>query len=89
VEKQMIVGLDSMCSHHLFFDKSNFVPKIKLIVTFAIHGVGGNIEAIGQGTVKLWFHCSSGLLHDKLLLNAYYASNAPVCMISIPQLGPL
>lgn len=86
-EEQVIVGLDSMCSRHLFPDKSDFASKIKSIVPFEIHGVGGNIKAIGQGTVWLRFRCSSGILHDKLLSNAYYEPNAPVCLISIPQLG--
>ncbi len=86
-EEQVIIGLDSMCSRHLFIDKSDFVSDIKPIVPFDIHGVGGNIEAIGQGTVRLRFRCSSGTLHDKLLFNAYYAPNAPVRLISVPQLG--
>jgi hypothetical protein len=63
-EEQVIVGLDSMCSRHLFFDPSDFVSEIKPITPFDIHGVGGNIQAIGQGTVRLWFRCSSGILHD-------------------------
>jgi len=87
VEEQVIVGLDSMCSCHLFIDKSDFVSDIKPITPFDIQGVGGNIQAIGQGTVQLWFHCSNGLSHDKLLPNAYFAPNAPVCLISIPLLG--
>jgi hypothetical protein len=68
-EEQVIIGLDSMCSRHLFIDKSDFVSDIKPIVPLDIHGVGGNIEAIGQGTVRLWFRCSSWTLHDKLLFN--------------------
>jgi hypothetical protein len=67
-EKQVIAGLDLMCSHHLFTDKSDFVSEIKPIILFAIHGIGRNIEAIGQGTVRLQFHCSSGILHVKLFL---------------------
>jgi hypothetical protein len=87
VEEQVIVGLDSMCSHHLFIDKSAFVSDIKPITPFDIQGVGGNIRAIGQGTVRLRFCCSNGSSHDKLLPNAYFAPNAPVHLISIHQLG--
>ena len=53
VEEQVIVGLDSMCSRHLFIDESDFVSEIKPIKPFKIHGIGGNIKAIGQGTVRL------------------------------------
>jgi hypothetical protein len=87
VEEQVIVGLDSMCSRHLYIDKSDFVSDIKPITPFDIQGVGGNLQAIGQGTVRLWFCCSNGSSHDKLLPNAYFALNAPVRLISIPQLG--
>jgi hypothetical protein len=76
----MIVGLDSMCSHHLFIDKTDFVSDIKPIIPFEIHGAGRNIKAI-------WFYWSSGILYDKLLLNAYYAPIAPVWLISLLQLG--
>jgi hypothetical protein len=86
-EEMAIVGLDSSCSRHLFYDKSDFITKIVPIQPFSIQGVGGDIKAIGVGTVRLWFHDSTGVLHDKVLENAYYAPKSPVRLISIPQLA--
>jgi hypothetical protein len=82
-----MVGLDSLCSRHLFPSKSDFVSQILPIDPFGIQGVGGDIKAIGKGTVRLWFRCDKGILHDKLLHNAYYAPRCPVCLVSIPQLA--
>jgi hypothetical protein len=86
-EEMAIVGLDSLCSRHLFYDKSNFITKIVPVQPFSIQGVGGNIKAIGIGTVRLRFHDSTGVLHDKVLENVYYAPKSPVRLISIPQLA--
>jgi hypothetical protein len=69
------------------FTLSDFVSEIRLITPVNIHGAGGNIQAVAQGTVQLHFRCSEGKLHDKLLHNAYYAPHVPVRLISIPQLG--
>jgi hypothetical protein len=63
------------------------VSEIRLITPVNIHGVGGNIQAVGQGTVQLHLRCSAVKLHDKLLHNAYNAPHVPVRLISIPQLG--
>jgi hypothetical protein len=82
-----MVGLDSLCSQHLFPSKFDFVSKISLIEPFGIQGVGGDIKAIGQGTVRIHFHDDNGSLRDKLLKNAYFAPKCPVCLISIPQLA--
>jgi hypothetical protein len=70
----------------LFYDKSDFITKINPIQPFRIQGVGGDIKAIGIGKVRLRFHDTNGILHDKVLANAYYAPKSPVCLISIPQL---
>jgi hypothetical protein len=86
-EALVLIGLDSHCSRLLFPAKSDFISEIKPIAPFDVHGVGGTIKAIGQGTVRLRFRDSSGLLHDKLLVNAYYAPNVPVHLLSIPQLA--
>jgi len=83
----VIIKLDSLCSRHLFPAKSDFISEIQPIEPFDINGVSGNIQAIGQGTVRICFRDPSGLLHDKQLVNAYYAPNAPVRLLSIPQLA--
>jgi len=57
-EDLVLIRLDSLCSRHLFPAKSDFISEIKPIGPFDIHGVGGNIKAIGQGTVWLCFHYS-------------------------------
>jgi hypothetical protein len=54
-EETALVGLDSLCSRHLFNSKSDFVSKIEPIKPFSIHGVGGNIKAIGVGCVRIRF----------------------------------
>jgi hypothetical protein len=86
-DDSVIIGLDSLCSRHLFPAKSDFISEIQPIEPFDIDGVGGNIQAIGQGTVQVHFWDPSGLLHDKQLVNVYYAPNAPVWLLSIPQLA--
>jgi hypothetical protein len=86
-EEMAILGLDSLCSRHLFYDKSDFVTKITPIQPFSIQGVGGDIKAIGIGKVRLHFHDTNGVLHDKILEKAYYAPKSPVRLISIPQLA--
>lgn len=73
-EKQVIVSLDTPASWHLFPATSDFVSQIQTIALVEIHGVGSNIQAIGQGTVCLQFYCSAGKLHDKLLHNG-----GPLC----------
>jgi hypothetical protein len=83
----VIIGLDSLCSRHLFPAKSDFISEIQPIEPFDIHGIGGNIQAIGQGTVQVRFRDPSGLLHNKQLVNAYYAPNAHVWLLSIAQLA--
>lgn len=85
-EDQVVVGLDTLASHHLFPSTSDFVSEIP-VTPLDIYGVGGNIQAVGQGNMQFRFCCSSGKLHDKILHNAYHAPNVPVQLISIPQLG--
>jgi hypothetical protein len=82
-----IVGLDSLYSRHLFYDKSDFITKIAPIQPFSVQGVGGDIKAIGIGKVRLRFHDTNGILHDKILEKACFAPKSPVCLISIPQLA--
>jgi hypothetical protein len=55
--EQVVVGLDTLASQHLLFFTLDFISEIKPITPLDIHGVGGNIQAIGQDTVRLWF-CS-------------------------------
>jgi hypothetical protein len=86
-EEQRIIGLDSLCSRHLFSDLSDFVSDLTPITPFEIHGVGGNIKAISKGSVRLRFRDSTGTIRDKILSNAYHAPNCPVRLISIPQLA--
>lgn len=86
-ERTHMVGLDSLCSRHLFPVKADFVSEISPIEPFGIQGVGGDIKAIGKGTVRIRFYCDKGIPQDKLLLNAYYAPKCPVRLISIPQLA--
>jgi hypothetical protein len=86
-ERASMVGLDSLCSRHLFPDKTNFVSDITPIEPFGIQGVGGDIKAIGKGTVRIRFYCDRDIPQDKLLPNAYYAPKCPVRLISIPQLA--
>jgi hypothetical protein len=86
-EETALVGLDSLCSHHLFNSKSDFVSKIEPIEPFSIQGVGGNIKAIGVGCVRICFRDVDSVLHDKILKNVYYAPKSPVRLISIPQLA--
>jgi hypothetical protein len=86
-EDTFVVGLDSLCSRHLFPDKSDFVSTIIPIEHLEVQGVGGGIKAIGKGTVRIRFRCDQGILHDKLLRNAYFAPTCPVRLISIPQLA--
>ncbi|MFN9981430.1 MAG: hypothetical protein ACK53Y_16005, partial [bacterium] len=62
-DDSVIIGLDSLCSRHLFPAKSDFISEIQPIEPFDIHGIGGNIQAIGQGTVQVRFRDPSGLLH--------------------------
>jgi hypothetical protein len=50
-EEQVIIGLDSLCSRHLFFELSDFVSELTPITPFKIHGVGGDISAISKGNV--------------------------------------
>jgi hypothetical protein len=83
----MIIGLDSLCSRHLFSDLSDFLSDLIPITPFEIHGVGGNIKPISKGSVRLRFWDSTGAINDKLLSNVYYAPKCPVRLISIPQLA--
>jgi hypothetical protein len=85
-EEQVIIGLDSLCSRHLFSDKSDFISDLTPVEPFEIHGVGGNMQAVSKGNVRLRFRDSDGKIHDKVLQNAYYAPESPVRLISIPQL---
>jgi hypothetical protein len=82
-----IIGLDSLCSCHLFNSKSDSVTALEPIKPFSIQGFGGDIKAIGMGCVRIFFHDTVGVLHDKILNNIYYAPKSPVCLISIPQLA--
>jgi hypothetical protein len=52
-EEQVIIGLDSLCSRHLFCEPSNFVSELTPITPFKIHGVGGNISVVSKGNVRL------------------------------------
>jgi hypothetical protein len=58
-EKQVIVGLDTLASSHLFPVISDFVSQIQPIAPIDIHGVGGNIKAIGQGTMNLRYQTTT------------------------------
>lgn len=78
-EEMTIVGLDSLCIRHLFYSKSDFIAKIAPIKPYSIQGIGGDIKAIGIGKHRTRFYNTDGMLHDKILDNAYYAPSYFFC----------
>jgi hypothetical protein len=51
-EEQHLVGLDNMCSRHLFSDPNDFIGDILPIDPLEICGVAGGFRAKGEGTVR-------------------------------------
>ena len=86
-EEFQFVGLDNMCSRHLFSNKSDFIGKILPIDPLEICGVAGGFTAKGEGTVRVRFHNDAGVLVDKKIYKALYAPESMVRLISITQLA--
>jgi hypothetical protein len=82
-KEQVIVGLNSLCSRHLFSDISDFVSDLTPIAPFEIHGVGGTVR-VSKGNVRLQ-HCdSNGNIKDKISRCILCSQNSSP-PISIPQ----
>lgn len=86
-KKQVIIGLDSLCSRHLFSHFCYFIYVLQPIAPFEIYDVGENIKAVSKGNVCIRYHDSTGIIQDKILLNAFHAPKSSIHLIFIPQLA--
>jgi len=86
-EELQLVGLDNMCSRHLFSEKSDFIGPIVTIDPLEISGVAGGLTATGEGTVRLRFRNDKGKLVDKNIYKALYVPDSSVRLISVTQLA--
>ena len=86
-EDQHLVGLDNMCSRHLFSAKHDFIGDIIPIDPLEICGVAGGFTAKGEGTVRIRFRNDDGKLVDRKIYKALYAPDSAVRLISITQLA--
>jgi hypothetical protein len=86
-EELQLVGLDNMCSRHLFSDKNDFIGQLTTIDPLEISGVAGGLTATGEGTVRVRFRNDKGLLIDKNITKALYVPESSVRLISITQLA--
>jgi hypothetical protein len=85
-EETVPIGLDTLCSKHLFPFKNDFITGIVPVTPVDISDIGGEITIQGKGTVRLRICGDDGKWIDKLIHNMYFAPSSPVWLLLIMQL---